>query len=49
MPRLRTGFGVRFDCDLNDRLMREIYYFGLDRKDYRILKRLVKPVYSSSR
>jgi len=42
-PRLRTRFGVRFECDLRDKVTREIYYIGFDRKDCRILKRLVKP------
>jgi FkbM family methyltransferase len=42
-PRLRTRYGVRFECDLADKLTREIYYCGFDRKDCRILKRLVKP------
>lgn len=43
LPRLRTRFGVRFECDLHDKVTREIYYIGFDRKDCRILKRLVKP------
>jgi len=42
-PRIRTRFGVRFECDLTDKVTREIYYTGFDRKDCRILKRLVKP------
>jgi FkbM family methyltransferase len=42
-PRLRTRFGVRFECDLNDKVPRLIYYTGFDRKDCRILRRLVKP------
>jgi FkbM family methyltransferase len=42
-PRLRTRYGVRFECDLTDKLTREIYYCGFDRRDCRTLKRLVKP------
>lgn len=42
-PRFRTRFGVRFECDLADKLMREIYYVGFDRRDYLVLRRLVKP------
>jgi FkbM family methyltransferase len=41
-PRIRTRFGVRFECDLNDKLSREIYYLGFDRRDCRVLKRLTK-------
>jgi len=42
-PRIRTRYDVRFECDLTDKVTREIYYAGFDRKDCRILKRLVKP------
>jgi FkbM family methyltransferase len=42
-PRLCTRFGVRFECDLNDKVTRLIYYTGFDRKDCRILRRLVNP------
>jgi FkbM family methyltransferase len=41
-PRLRTRFGVRFECELNDKVTREIYYTGFNRKDCRILRRLVR-------
>jgi len=41
-PRLRTRYGVRFECDLNDKPAREIYYSGFELKDCRVLKRLVK-------
>lgn len=41
-PRLRTRFGVRFECDLNDKVPRLIYYTGFDRKDCRVLQHLVK-------
>ena len=42
-PRLRTRFGVRFECDLRDKVPREIYYLGYDRRDCRALRPLVKP------
>jgi FkbM family methyltransferase len=42
-PRLRTRFGVCFECDLNDKLTRYLYYQGLWRRDCRILARLIKP------
>jgi FkbM family methyltransferase len=42
-PRLCTRFGVHFECDLNDKVTRLIYYTGFDRKDCRILKHVVKP------
>jgi len=42
-PRLRTRFGVRFECDLRDKPTREIYYSGFELKDCRVVKRLVKP------
>jgi FkbM family methyltransferase len=42
-PRLCTRFGVHFECDLNDKVPRLIYYTGFDRKDCRILRRLVNP------
>jgi FkbM family methyltransferase len=42
-PRLRTRFGARFECDLRDKLTREIYYYGFELKDCRVLRRLVRP------
>lgn len=42
-PRLRTRYGVRFECDMNDKLTREIYYTGFDNRDCRVLRNLVKP------
>jgi FkbM family methyltransferase len=42
-PRLRTRYGVLFECDLNDKVTRDIYYTGFDNRSCRILKRLVKP------
>jgi FkbM family methyltransferase len=42
-PRQCTRFGIRFECDLNDKVPRLIYYTGFDRKDCRIAKRLIKP------
>jgi FkbM family methyltransferase len=41
-PRFRTRFGVRFECDLADKLTREIYYVGFDRRDCRVLRGFVK-------
>src|SRR5271170_3517804 len=41
--RTRTRYGVHFECDLSDMVPREIYYTGFDRRDCRVLKRLVKP------
>jgi FkbM family methyltransferase len=41
--RIRTRFGVRFECDLRDLVAREIYYTGFARRDCRVLKRLIKP------
>lgn len=41
--RTRTRYRVRFECDLRDKLPREIYYTGFDRRDCRVLKRLMKP------
>jgi FkbM family methyltransferase len=40
--RLRTRFGIRFDCDLDDKLGRAIYYSGCDFADLRALRRLVQ-------
>ena len=40
--RPRTRFGIRFECDLTDKLIREIYYYGFDRRDCRVLSRLVE-------
>ena len=40
--RPRTRFGIRFECDLTDKLTREIYYYGFDRRDCRVLSRLVE-------
>lgn len=41
-PRLHTQFGVRFECDLNDKVTRLIYYTGFNRKDCRIVRRLIR-------
>ena len=43
VPRLCTRFGVRLECDLNDKVTREIYYTGFNRIDCRVLKRFVRP------
>lgn len=42
-PRIRARFGVKFECDLRDKLAREIYFTGFVRRDCRVLRRLVKP------
>jgi FkbM family methyltransferase len=42
-PRVRARYGVRFECDLKDKVTREIYYTGFSNRDCRILKGLVKP------
>jgi len=42
-PRVRVRYGVRFECDLKDKVTREIYYTGFDNRACRVLKRLVKP------
>ena len=34
-PRLRTRFGVRFECDLRDKVPRGIYYTGYNRRNCR--------------
>lgn len=41
--RRRRRYGVLFDCDLSDKVTREIYYTGFDRKDCRVLRALIKP------
>jgi FkbM family methyltransferase len=42
-PRIRSRFGVKFECDLEDKLTRELYFIGFARRDCRVLRRLVKP------
>jgi FkbM family methyltransferase len=42
-PRLRERFGVKFECDLRDKVSRYIYYTGFDRRNCLVLKRLIKP------
>jgi FkbM family methyltransferase len=41
--RSRTRYGVRFECDLADKVTREIYYYGFNCRDCRVLSRLVRP------
>jgi FkbM family methyltransferase len=41
-PRLRRRFGARFECELNEKVTRLIYYTGFDPKDCRIVRRLVR-------
>jgi FkbM family methyltransferase len=41
--RIRSRFGVKFECDLRDKVPREIYFVGFDRRDCRTLRRLIKP------
>jgi FkbM family methyltransferase len=41
--RTRTRYRVRFECDLRDKVPREIFYTGFDRADCRVLRNLVKP------
>ncbi len=41
--RLRTRFGVIFECDLRDKLSRELYYYGFDTFDCRALRKLITP------
>jgi len=40
---MRTRFGVRFECDLRDKVPRAIYYTGFDRRDCRALRRIIRP------
>jgi hypothetical protein len=40
--RMRTRFGIRFECDLDDKLSRAIYYSGFDLPDVRALKRIIR-------
>jgi FkbM family methyltransferase len=40
--RMRTRFGIRFECDLDDKLSRAIYYCGFDLPDIRALKRIIQ-------
>lgn len=42
-PRIRNRFGVKFECDLKDKLAREIYFVGYVRRDCHVLRRLIKP------
>jgi FkbM family methyltransferase len=42
-PRIRSRFGAKFECDLRDKLAREIYFVGFVRRDCRVLRRLIKP------
>jgi FkbM family methyltransferase len=44
-PRRRARFGIQFECDLTDKLTRELYYVGFDRRDCRVLRQIVKPGY----
>jgi FkbM family methyltransferase len=40
--RKRTRFGIRFECDLDDKLSRAIYFSGFEVPDIRALRRIVK-------
>lgn len=42
-PRIRSRFGVKFECDLRDKLAREIYFVGFVRRDCRVLRGLIRP------
>ncbi len=40
--RMRTRLGIRFECDLDDKLTRAIYYSGFAFPDVRALKRIIR-------
>jgi len=44
-PRIRSRFGVKFECDLRDKIGREIYFVGFDHRDCWTWRRLIKPGY----
>lgn len=41
--KLRTCDGVKFECDLRDKLARELYYYGFNRRDSRVLRTFITP------
>jgi FkbM family methyltransferase len=41
--RIRTRYGVTFECDMADKVEREIYWTGFNPRDVRILNRLITP------
>lgn len=41
--RQRTRYGVKFECDMSDKVEREIYWTGFNSRDVRALHKLIKP------
>lgn len=42
-PRICSRYGAKFECDLEDKVAREVYFVGFARRDCRVLRRLIKP------